>query len=168
MKPQAALAAVAALTLTVAAGFAPAFAARSSYVIDDAHLLSQTAIAQINQQVGDFNAQTGKEVVVVTTDSLGGTVLDADRPRRLSFGTPPSTVTFDPVFFGTPQTIADELERWFVEKAADGFNLLPPHVPGAINEFVDLVVPELQRRGLFRTEYEGATLRENLGVPFPG
>src|ERR1700736_4787181 len=73
MKPQAALAALAALTLTVAAGFAPAFAARSSYVIDDAHLLSQTAIAQINQQVGDFNAQTGKEVVVVTTDSLGGT-----------------------------------------------------------------------------------------------
>jgi FMN-dependent oxidoreductase (nitrilotriacetate monooxygenase family) len=68
---------------------------------------------------------------------------------------------------GTPQTIADELERWFVEKAADGFNLLPPHVPGAINEFVDLVVPELQRRDLFRTEYEGATLRENLGVPFP-
>jgi FMN-dependent oxidoreductase (nitrilotriacetate monooxygenase family) len=68
---------------------------------------------------------------------------------------------------GTPQTIADELERWFAEKAADGFNLLPPHVPGAINEFVDLVVPELQRRGLFRTEYEGATLRENLGVPFP-
>ena len=68
---------------------------------------------------------------------------------------------------GTPQTIADELERWFVEKAADGFNLLPPHVPGAINEFVDRVVSELQRRGLFRTDYEGATLRENLGVPFP-
>jgi FMN-dependent oxidoreductase (nitrilotriacetate monooxygenase family) len=68
---------------------------------------------------------------------------------------------------GTPKTIADELERWFVEKAADGFNLLPPHVPGALNEFVDLVVPELQRRGLFRTEYEGAMLRQNLGVPFP-
>src|ERR1035437_2956887 len=73
MKPQAALAAIAALTLTGAAGFAPASAARISYVIDDAHLLSQTAIAQINQQVGDFNAQTGKEVVVVTTDSLNGT-----------------------------------------------------------------------------------------------
>jgi FMN-dependent oxidoreductase (nitrilotriacetate monooxygenase family) len=68
---------------------------------------------------------------------------------------------------GTPKTIADELERWFVEKAADGFNLLPPHVPGTINEFVDLVVPELQRRGLFRTEYEGVMLRQNLGVPFP-
>ena len=69
---------------------------------------------------------------------------------------------------GTPKPIADELEQWFVEKAADGFNLLPPHVPGALNEFVDLVVPELQRRGLFRTEYEGTMLRQNLGVPFPG
>jgi alkanesulfonate monooxygenase SsuD/methylene tetrahydromethanopterin reductase-like flavin-dependent oxidoreductase (luciferase family) len=68
---------------------------------------------------------------------------------------------------GTPKTIADRLEHWFVEKAADGFNLLPPHVPGALNEFVDLVVPELQRRGLFRTEYEGAMLRQNLGVPYP-
>src|ERR1700681_3610027 len=73
MKQQSDLAAIAASILTVAAGFAPASAARSSYVIDGAHLLSQTAIAQINQQVGDFNAQTGKEVVVVTVDSLGGT-----------------------------------------------------------------------------------------------
>jgi alkanesulfonate monooxygenase SsuD/methylene tetrahydromethanopterin reductase-like flavin-dependent oxidoreductase (luciferase family) len=68
---------------------------------------------------------------------------------------------------GTPQRIADHLEEWFVGKAADGFNLLPPHVPGAINDFVDLVIPELQRRGLFRTEYEGSMLRDNLGVPFP-
>jgi alkanesulfonate monooxygenase SsuD/methylene tetrahydromethanopterin reductase-like flavin-dependent oxidoreductase (luciferase family) len=59
------------------------------------------------------------------------------------------------------------LEQWFVQKAADGFNLLPPQVPGAINDFVDLVVPELQRRGLFRTEYEGSMLRQNLGVPLP-
>ena len=69
---------------------------------------------------------------------------------------------------GTPSSIADRLEQWFVEKAADGFNLLPPHVPGAINDFIDLVVPELQRRGLFRTEYEGTMLRQNLGLPFPG
>ena len=67
----------------------------------------------------------------------------------------------------SPKDIADQLEHWFAEKAADGFNLLPPHVPGALNEFVDLVVPELQRRGLFRTEYEGAMLRQNLGVPYP-
>ena len=68
---------------------------------------------------------------------------------------------------GTPKLIADRLEEWFRQKAADGFNLLPPHVPGTLNDFVDLVVPELQRRGLYRTEYEGAMLRQNLGVPFP-
>jgi FMN-dependent oxidoreductase (nitrilotriacetate monooxygenase family) len=68
---------------------------------------------------------------------------------------------------GTPSQIVDQLEHWFTEQAADGFNLLPPCVPTAIDEFVDLVVPELQRRGLFRTEYEGAMLRQNLGVPFP-
>jgi FMN-dependent oxidoreductase (nitrilotriacetate monooxygenase family) len=68
---------------------------------------------------------------------------------------------------GTPKQIADELEQWFIEQAADGFNLLPPVVPTALHDFVDLVVPELQRRGLFRTEYEGTMLRTNLGVPFP-
>ena len=68
---------------------------------------------------------------------------------------------------GTAQHIADQLEEWFVNEAADGFNLLPQIMPGSLNEFVDLVIPELQRRGLFRTEYEGRTLRENLGVPRP-
>jgi len=84
MKPQAALAALAALTVAVATTVAPAFAARASYVIDDAHLLSATAIAQINQQVGDFNAQTGKEVLVVTTDSLGGTTPQAAIERSFA------------------------------------------------------------------------------------
>jgi hypothetical protein len=51
--------------------------------------------------------------------------------------------------------IADILEEWFVEQAADGFNILPPYFPGAFGDFVDLVVPELQRRGLFRRDYEG-------------
>jgi len=84
MKPQAALAAVAALTVAVAATLAPAFAARGSYVVDDAHLLSQTAIAQLNQQIGDFNAQTGKEVVVVTTPSLNGVSPDAALERSFA------------------------------------------------------------------------------------
>ncbi|MGO8657557.1 nitrilotriacetate monooxygenase, partial [Rhizobium ruizarguesonis] len=52
-------------------------------------------------------------------------------------------------------------------EAADGFNILPPWLPTALDDFVDLVIPELQRRGLFRTAYEGKTLRENLGLPFP-
>lgn len=68
---------------------------------------------------------------------------------------------------GTPKDIADQLEDWFKTGAADGFNLLPAVAPGTLNEFVDLVVPELQRRGLFRTEYEGKTLRENLGLARP-
>lgn len=68
---------------------------------------------------------------------------------------------------GTPQTIADTLQEWFENEAADGFNILPPWLPTGLNDFVDLVIPELQRRGLFRTAYEGRTLRENLGLPFP-
>ena len=65
------------------------------------------------------------------------------------------------------QTIADRMQEWFENGAADGFNVMPPVLPQSLNEFVDLVVPELQRRGLFRTEYEGRTLRENLGLERP-
>ncbi|AKA27255.1 LLM class flavin-dependent oxidoreductase [Pseudomonas chlororaphis] len=68
---------------------------------------------------------------------------------------------------GTPTQIADELQSWFEEGAADGFNVLVPHLPGGLRDFADAVVPELQRRGLFRTEYEGKTLRENLGLARP-
>ena len=68
------------------------------------------------------------------------------------------------VLCGTPKRIADTLEEWFVEEAADGFNILPPYFPGALNDFVDLVVPELQARGLFRREYEGTTLRDHFGL----
>ena len=68
---------------------------------------------------------------------------------------------------GTPVQIADQLESWFVNDAADGFNIMPPYLPGGLDDFVDLVIPELQRRGLFRTEYEGTTLRENLGLSRP-
>ena len=68
---------------------------------------------------------------------------------------------------GSVKQVADELESWFVNGAADGFNILPSDTPGGINMLVDKLVPELQRRGLFRTEYEGKTLRENLGLPRP-
>ena len=70
-------------------------------------------------------------------------------------------------FVGTPQTIADEMEQWLVEEGSDGFNVMFPYLPEGLDDFVDKVVPELQRRGLFRTEYEGATLRENLGLKRP-
>jgi alkanesulfonate monooxygenase len=68
---------------------------------------------------------------------------------------------------GTPQHIADVMEEWFRTDACDGFNVMPPYLPGALDDFVELVIPELQRRGLFRTEYEGRTLRENLGLRRP-
>lgn len=69
---------------------------------------------------------------------------------------------------GTPDTIADEMERWFRNEGADGFNLMPPSLPGGIEDFVDHVVPVLQARGLFRKEYTSTTLRGHLGLTRPG
>ena len=71
------------------------------------------------------------------------------------------------VIVGSPKTIADMMETWLEEGAADGFNIMPSHLPGGLRDFVELVVPELQRRGIFRKEYEGRTLRENLGLERP-
>ena len=70
-------------------------------------------------------------------------------------------------FVGTPETIADEMEEWLETRGSDGFNVMFPYLPGGLDDFVDRVVPELQRRGLFRTEYEGTTLRDHLGLPRP-
>ena len=68
---------------------------------------------------------------------------------------------------GTPEQIADQMQEWFENGAADGFNIMPPYLPGGLEDFVDLVIPILQERGLFRTEYTGNTLRENLGLKRP-
>ena len=72
---------------------------------------------------------------------------------------------------GTPQrpaeTIADRMQEWFENGAADCFNVMTPALPQSLNEFAELVVPELQRRGLFCTAYERTTLRENLGLSRP-
>jgi FMN-dependent oxidoreductase (nitrilotriacetate monooxygenase family) len=68
---------------------------------------------------------------------------------------------------GTPKTIADEMEEWLETQGSDGFTIMFPYLPGGLDDFVNGVVPELQRRGLFRREYEGTTLRENLGLPRP-
>lgn len=68
------------------------------------------------------------------------------------------------VLVGTPGQIVDELATWYQEYAADGFNVLFTHLPGAIDDFVRLITPQLQRRGLFRRRYTGRTLREHLGL----
>ncbi|MFB0838721.1 MULTISPECIES: hypothetical protein [unclassified Arthrobacter] len=71
------------------------------------------------------------------------------------------------VFAGTPVQVADEIQRWFGGGAADGFNIMPPWLPGGFEAFADEVVPILQARGLFRTEYTGRTLREHFGLDRP-
>ncbi|MDB5569267.1 MAG: Nitrilotriacetate monooxygenase [Hyphomicrobiales bacterium] len=68
---------------------------------------------------------------------------------------------------GSPADVADQMEEWFVNGACDGFNFLPATFPGGLDDFVNLVTPELQRRGLFRTAYEGPTLRDILELPVP-
>lgn len=72
-----------------------------------------------------------------------------------------------PLFVGSPKDVADGMEEWFTSRACDGFVLAATHMPGAYEDFVRLVVPELQRRELFHRDYAGTTLRENLGLPRP-
>jgi alkanesulfonate monooxygenase len=70
-------------------------------------------------------------------------------------------------FTGSAKTIADEMQHWLESDACDGFNIMFPTIPGGVEDFVRLVVPELQRRGIFRREYAGTTLRDHLGLPRP-
>ena len=108
--------------------------------------------------------------------SIGGLQALRDRVVRASGKPNPTTRDFIqhsgrgtiremPRFIGTPRTVADGLEDWFTSGACDGFVLAATHVPGAYEDFVRLVVPELQRRGLVRREYTGTTLRDHLGLP---
>ena len=71
-------------------------------------------------------------------------------------------------FVGTPRSVADEMEQWLVERGSDGFNVMFSWLPGGLEAVVRKLVPELQRRGIFRRDYAGQTLREHLGLPRPG
>lgn len=79
-----------------------------------------------------------------------------------------ATLLQGPRFVGTGRDVADQMEEWFTTGACDGFVVAATHSPGAYEDFVRMVVPELQRRGLFRDRYSGSTLREHLGLPRPG
>ncbi|OXY96338.1 F420-dependent methylene-tetrahydromethanopterin reductase [Streptomyces diastatochromogenes] len=96
------------------------------------------------------------------TDPVPGPGTAEHRTRRLTL-----EASGRPAVVGTPETVAAELEAYVREDAADGFVLVPHHTPGGLDEFVDRVVPLLQERGAFRTEYQGATLRSHLGLPDP-
>jgi alkanesulfonate monooxygenase SsuD/methylene tetrahydromethanopterin reductase-like flavin-dependent oxidoreductase (luciferase family) len=69
---------------------------------------------------------------------------------------------------GTAGEIADTMQSWLETDAADGFNIMFPTVPAGLDDFVELVIPELRRRGIFREEYKGTTLRDHFGLPRPG
>ena len=125
----------------------------------------------------DFAAR-GMDEPFTDADLAGLSGLLALRDRVVQVSGTPNPTTRDfvkysgrgtvrelPRFVGSPRDVADGLEEWFSGRACDGFVLAATHVPGAYEDFARLVVPELQRRGLFHREYAGTTLRENLGLP---
>lgn len=93
--------------------------------------------------------------------------LERERPTLRQLYRTMATARGHRVVVGTPEQVADAMQQWFEGEAADGFNIMPPVLPTGLTDFVDQVVPVLQRRGLFRTEYAGPTLRENLGLARP-
>ncbi|MBD2870547.1 LLM class flavin-dependent oxidoreductase [Paenibacillus arenilitoris] len=111
-------------------------------------------------QTEQINSQKGRHQMFIEMARTEGLTI-----RQLMMRTASSRGHFS--LAGTPVQIADAMERWFAEGAADGFNLMPPYLPDGLDDFVDKVVPELQNRGLFREEYTGGTLREHYGRPLP-
>ena len=105
------------------------------------------------------NAARARQDRIIAMGKRGMTIRDIGRVLAMS--------QTHRVLWGTPQSIADDLHEWFEAGACDGFNLLFAHYPKPLEEWVTMVIPELQRRGLFRTEYESKTFRGNLGVPIP-
>lgn len=109
----------------------------------------------------DFKGPKGRYATVLR-------IIETERPTlrqllgRLAAGGGHCTMV------GTPEQIADRMQEWFQSEGADGFNLMPPSLPGGIDDFVDQVVPVLQKRGLFRREYGSTTLRGHLGLQRPG
>ncbi|MGW1737508.1 NtaA/DmoA family FMN-dependent monooxygenase [Nocardia sp. NPDC001965] len=119
----------------------------------------------VSREVFDAAAPAGRKIFAGITETTRRTVGGAapityfDLINGITVGS--RTVVGDPI------EVADHIQRWFEEGAADGFNIFPDFVPGSVQAFTELVVPELQRRGLFRTEYPGTTFRDHLGLERP-
>ncbi len=122
--------------------------------------LSQYPIDGPLPQLGESNSAKGRQQMLI----------DMARNEKLSIrqlGQRFSAGSGHRVVVGTAKSLGDEMEEWFIGGGADGFTIIFPYLMKPVEDFVNFVVPELQRRGLFRTEYEGRTLRENLGLPRP-
>jgi FMN-dependent oxidoreductase (nitrilotriacetate monooxygenase family) len=151
---------------------------KAAYIEKLAHPLDTLVLLS---EVLNFDfARKGMDEPFTDGELAGLTGLQAIRDRVVRLSGKPNPTVRDfvqhsgrgtlaelPRFVGTPAEIADGLEEWFGGGACDGFVLAATHMPGAYEDFARLVVPELQRRGLFHREYAGATLRENLGLPRP-
>jgi alkanesulfonate monooxygenase len=132
-------------------------------------------LARLNQTFGDLSAYPLDGPVPL--DKLGPAELrsiSAQLLERVRRQNPTIRQLYQEVagmggfcLIGTPTDIADVMQDWFEDDACDGFNITPTHLPGGCEDFVEMITPELQRRGLFRIEYEGRTLRENLGLKRP-
>ena len=123
------------------------------------HLNHDFSSYPLNEPVSQVEVQGARgslDVVLQATEAEHLTLGDVGK----RFGTSELT----PQLVGTAIQIADQLEALFLDEACDGFMLTPIYLPGIYEEFTRAVVPELQRRGLFRTEYRGKTLRDNLGL----
>jgi FMN-dependent oxidoreductase (nitrilotriacetate monooxygenase family) len=132
-------------------------------------------LARLNQTFGDLSGYALDGPVPM--DELGPTELrstSAQLLARVKRQSPTIRELYQEVagmggfcVIGTAADIADVMQDWLEHDACDGFNITPTHLPGGCEDFVEMVTPELQRRGLFRTEYEGTTLRETLGLTRP-
>ena len=122
------------------------------------------SVHDLDDEVTDelVNATTGiRGLVDNVRKHIGGTVRIRDLAGHRA------TLLQGPRFVGTATQVADQMEEWFAGGACDGFVLAATHFPGAFEDVVRMVVPQLQRRGRFRTQYTGATLRDHLGLAKP-
>jgi FMN-dependent oxidoreductase (nitrilotriacetate monooxygenase family) len=151
---------------------------KAAYIEKLAHPLD--ALVLLSEALNYDFARKGLDEPFSEAELSGFTGLQAIRDRVVRLSGKPNPTTRDfirhsgrgtlaelPRFVGAPEDVADGMEEWFAGRACDGFVLAATHMPGAYEEFTRLVVPELQRRGLFHREYAGPTLRENLGLPRP-
>src|SRR5205814_3320678 len=114
-----------------------------------------------DEELAEFSFQGFRDRVIRHSGKKNPTVRDfIDVSGR-------GTVKEHTMFCGSPKQVADQMEEWFTAPACDGFVLAASSMPGAYDDVVRLLVPELQRRGLFQKDYAGPTLRDNLGLPIP-
>jgi alkanesulfonate monooxygenase len=150
--------------------------AREKKVLLDSRVHPDSGLATLSVQLGydasRFDLDAPLPDIPETNASKSGRqrVIDMARREKLTVRQLAQRVggSFGSLeMIGTPAMIADQMQEWLAGEACDGFNIIFPWVPGGLDDFVERVVPELQRRGIFRHEYQGKTLRENLGLPRP-